>query len=502
MWYYLSGGGGVMKLSRMTEHLNCDFMGKDLKITGLKYDSRLVKPGDLFFAVPGFKVDGHDYVVKAIENGAVAVVVESVQKIDPSITQIVVQDSREALGIMATTFYGFPSQNLRMIGVTGTNGKTTTTYLIKAILEEAGYKVGLIGTNQNLICDQVIPSKRTTPESLDLQHLLAEMVMAEVDYVVMEVSSHALELKRTVGVEYDVAVFTNLTQDHLDFHKDFSHYFAAKAKLFNKLNYQATKKRKTAIINLDDPYGLQMMANSGAPVYSYGVEQFTQINGTDLEIGGKGLSFRLVTPCGGVQLDLNLTGKFNIYNSLAACACCLAEGVSLRQIKAGLQGVSGVTGRFELVDQGQNFTVIVDYAHTPDGMENVLTTAKSFADNKVICVFGAGGDRDRRKRPLMGEVAARYSNYIIITSDNPRSEDPQLIAKEIEKGILAVAPEFNYDVIVNRGKAIKQAIRSAEPGDVIIICGKGHETYQEFKDEIIDFDDRQVATAALKELLN
>ena len=326
------------------------------------------------------------------------------------------------------------------------------------------------------------------------------MVIAEVDYVVMEVSSHALQLKRTAGVEYDLAVFTNLSQDHLDFHHDLSQYFNAKSLLFKDLNYR-NKKKKVAIINFDDPYGTAMAAKSSAPVYSYGIEQPSQIHAQDLEIGSQGLSYRLVTPIGEVQLKLNLTGKFNVYNSLAACACALAEGVSLTQIKAGLQKIPGVAGRFELINQGQDFTVIVDYAHTPDGMENVLNTARALAKNRVICVFGAGGDRDRQKRPLMGEVAAKFSDYIILTADNPRSEDPLAIAKEIETGILKAAPDLDYRINVDRGQAIKQAIALGQPGDVIIICGKGHETYQEFHDKIIEFDDRQVAIQALKELM-
>jgi len=490
----------VSKLSQITKGIDCQIVGSDLKVAGLKYDSRQVEAGDLFFAIPGFKVDGHHFINDAISKGAVAIVVEELQPIKENITQVIVKDSREAMGLIAANFYGNPANKLKMIGITGTNGKTTTTYLIKGILEEAGYRVGLIGTNQNVIGDRVIPSQRTTPESLDLQSLLAEMVIAEVDYVVMEVSSHALQLKRTAGVEYDLAVFTNLSQDHLDFHHDLSQYFNAKSLLFKDLNYR-NKKKKVAIINFDDPYGTAMAAKSSAPVYSYGIEQPSQIHAQDLEIGSQGLSYRLVTPIGEVQLKLNLTGKFNVYNSLAACACALAEGVSLTQIKAGLQKIPGVAGRFELINQGQDFTVIVDYAHTPDGMENVLNTARALAKNRVICVFGAGGDRDRQKRPLMGEVAAKFSDYIILTADNPRSEDPLAIAKEIETGILKAAPDLDYRINVDRGQAIKQAIALGQPGDVIIICGKGHETYQEFHDKIIEFDDRQVAIQALKELM-
>jgi len=486
-----------MRISQLVANLECEVIGPDCDVQGLQYDSRLIQPGELFFAIRGFKVDGHEFVQHAVDRGAVAVVVEEQQSLSQSITQIIVSDSRVAMGEMAAAYYGYPGDHLRVIGITGTNGKTTTTYLIKAILQQAGYKVGLIGTIQNLIGTEVIPAKRTTPESLDLQRLLAEMVAKQVDYVVMEVSSHALELKRTAGLEFDIGVFTNLTQDHLDFHHDFSHYFQAKSRLFTDLARRQCKTRKAAVINFDDSFGLQMAAQSSAPVYSYGVNQYSQFHADNIAVTPKGVKYDLVTPLGSVALSLQLTGKFNIYNSLAASAACFAEGVSLQDIKIGLESVSGVPGRFELVNEGQDFTVLVDYAHTPDSMANVLQTARNLTSQRVIVVFGAGGDRDRTKRPLMGEVAARYSDYAVITSDNPRSEDPEQICRDIEQGI---PHGFAYTTIINRSQAIEYAIRLAKPGDVVIIAGKGHETYQEFADRTIAFDDRAEARRVLKEL--
>lgn len=492
-----------MRILQLVQNLKCEILGPNSSVTGLSYDSRLVKKGEVFFAIPGLKFDGHDYVEEAVKNGAVAVVVEKIQSVTSDITQIVVENTRVAMGEMAAAYYQYPSRKLKVIGITGTNGKTTTSYLVRAVLQAAGYKVGLIGTIGNLVGDKIIPSKRTTPESLDLQRLLAEMVDKDVEYVVMEVSSHALELYRTSGLEFDIAVFTNLTQDHLDFHNSFAQYFAAKAKLFSNLVKQHTKSGKIAIINFDDQYGMKMAAQSSAPIYSYGINQHANFSAWDIKVGNRGVKYRLVTPFGQTQLNLNLTGRFNVYNSLAAAAACLAEHISLDYVKAGLEQVTGVSGRFELVDQGQDFIVIVDYAHTPDSLANVLQTARSLSTNHVITVFGAGGDRDQAKRPLMGQAAARFSDYIIITSDNPRSEEPMLICRQIEQGIAAESREdLTYEIEINRRTAINSAIRLAKTGDVVIIAGKGHETYQEFANHTEAFDDRKEAERALKELLS
>ena len=493
----------MVQISQLITNLDCEMVGGDQEISGLSYDSRKIKPGELFFAIRGFKTDGHKYIEEAISNGAVAVVVEEIQDLDPAIAQILVPDTRAAMGKMAAAYFNYPSRRLRVVGVTGTNGKTTTTYLIKSILEQAGYTVGLIGTVQAMIGSSVIPAQRTTPESVDLQAMLAEMVVHNLDYVVMEVSSHALDLNRTVGLEFDTAVFTNLTQDHLDFHQDFEHYFQAKFKLFAGLMQEQTKEGKVSIVNVDDPYGLKIASRSSAPVYSYGIQQQAQFRACEINVGSRGVKYRLLTPLGDLHLDLNLTGQFNVYNTLAACAAGFAAGAGLSDIKAGLERVGGVPGRFELIDMGQDFAVIIDYAHTPDSLGNILETARGFAKNRVITVFGAGGDRDRSKRPLMGRVTAELSDYVILTADNPRSEDPVQICREIERGILPIMGQkasFGYVIEPSRSKAIEMAIRAAKAGDVVIIAGKGHETYQEFADGKIDFDDRAEARRVLKEL--
>lgn len=489
-----------MWISQLTHEVECEVVGKDRNITGLTYDSRLIKPGDLFFAIRGYRFDGHKYIDDAIEKGASAVVVEKIQQCISGVTQILVNDSRCAMGELAAAYYDYPARKIRIIAITGTNGKTTTTYLLKSILEQAGYKVGLIGTIQNLIEENIIPAQRTTPESLDLQKLLNQMVARKIHYAVMEVSSHALELSRTAGLEFDTAIYTNLTQDHLDFHENIEQYFAAKAKLFSGLAHNTTKSTKTAIINYDDKFGLRMASKSSAPVYSYGIDQHAQVHARDLEVSGKGVRYRLVTPFGAVRLSLNLTGKFNVYNSMAASAAALAEGIKLSSIKAGLEQIGGVSGRFELIDQGQDFALIIDYAHSPDSLTNVLQTARSLSTNRVISVFGAGGDRDKDKRPLMGKAAAEYSDLIILTSDNPRSENPTSICHDIERGIEATNKNIHYEIEISRSKAISRALQLARSGDVVVVAGKGHETYQEFADRTIEFDDRLEALRALKEL--
>lgn len=481
-----------MRLSELFKDVDHRLVGDDIEIADIAYDSRRVRSGTLFAAISGLRFDGHEFVSDAIEHGATAVLVErELPGLD--VPQIVVRNTREVLGTAAAAFYGHPARKMRIIGVTGTNGKTTTTYMIKSILEEAGKKVGIIGTIETLVGDRSIESDRTTPESLDLQRILAEMVAAQTDYVVMEVSSHALELHRTAGITFHAGVFTNLSQDHLDFHKTLDEYCRSKAKLFRNL-------ADFAVVNFDDPRGLVMAAGSTRPVYSYGVEQTVQIRGTHITVGSKGVSYSMETPWGSVDLELYMTGRFNVYNSLAAAAVCLGEGVELETVKRGLENLRGVPGRFEVVDEGQPFGVIVDYAHTPDGLENILRTARSMTEGRVIVVFGAGGDRDRSKRPLMGDVAARLADEIIITSDNPRSEEPQDICSAILEGVLSVNRGSHYTIEVDRRSAIRAALTRAKPQDIVIIAGKGHETYQEVQGVRRHFDDREEARKALKEL--
>ncbi|MBP2635133.1 MAG: murE [Firmicutes bacterium] len=478
----------------------------DKTIEAVAHDSRKVVPGTLFFCVSGVHVDGHDYIADAAKRGAIAVVVEKdVPDTGDNITVIKVADTRAAMQLMVPYFYDYPGHKLRMIGVTGTNGKTTTTYLIRDILRKAGYKTGLIGTIQTLIDDKALPIKNTTPDVIELQSTLAEMVNSGMNYVIMEVSSHALALNRVAGCEFDTGVFTNMTQDHLDFHQTFENYIDAKAALFRSLtNPNNTKTGKTAVINLDDNAGAIMAKNTACPVISYSAQGKGVLSASDVNVKENGSSFQITGPFGTIDLSLTITGMFNVYNVLAAIGVALSEGVAPDVIKEALESFTSVPGRFELVQAGQPFTVIVDYAHTPDGLENVLKTAKQFAQGKIIVVFGCGGDRDRTKRPIMGRIAVQYGDLVLATSDNPRSEDPQKILVDVEVGIKeALNGETKgkqYEVIADRRQAISRAISLAKPQDVILIAGKGHETYQILHDRTIDFDDRQVAREVIKEM--
>ncbi|MDI6870243.1 MAG: UDP-N-acetylmuramoyl-L-alanyl-D-glutamate--2,6-diaminopimelate ligase [Bacillota bacterium] len=469
-----------------------------VEVGGLAYDSRRVKPGDVFVCIRGLRTDGHFYVREAVERGAVAVVAERDLPEPVQAPFVRVADTRQALGLMAARHYGHPSRSLRLIGVTGTNGKTTTTYLVKSILETAGHKVGLIGTIRNLAGQEEIPTERTTPESLDLQALLAHMRDVGCTYVVMEVSSHAVELKRIAGAEFDVGLFTNLTQDHLDFHGTFEAYRAAKGKFFTGLGHSSKPGPRWAIINADDPSAEYFIRVSTVPVMTYGLARGCRVRAEDVRLSPTGLGYRLVAPEGVADLALHLSGEFNVYNSLAAAAAGLAERCPLNVVKQGLEAVAGVPGRFEVVDLGQPFAVVVDYAHTPDGLENLLRAAESVSRGRKILVFGCGGDRDRGKRPLMGEIAGKLADYTIVTSDNPRSEDPAAICAEVVAGVARTAPGPEaYRVLVDRRKAIQHAVEVARPGDVVLLAGKGHETYQIFADRTIHFDDREAAREAL-----
>lgn len=480
-----------MRLSEVMKHLPHRLVGEDIHISGIAYDSRKVEPGFLFAAVSGLKHDGHDFVSEAAAQGAAAVLVERVM--DTAVPQIVVEDTRAALGHVAAAFYGHPAKQLKVIGVTGTNGKTTTTYMVRSILEQAGKRVGLIGTIETVFNGQSQVSDRTTPESLDLQRILAEMATTGIEYVVMEVSSHALKLHRTNGMEFRVGIFTNLTQDHLDFHTSFEDYFESKAKLFDQVT-------GFAVLNYDDPKGQDLAARMSIPLISYGVDQAAEVHASNVEVDSKRTSYTLNTPWGSIPLEINLTGKFNVYNSLSAAAACLGAGFSLDEVKRGLEALQGVPGRFEVVDEGQPYAVIVDYAHTPDGLENILRTARSMTEGRVVVVFGAGGDRDRGKRPLMGKIAAQLADFVVITSDNPRSEDPRDICEDISAGAKQAACGAECVVEVDRRAAIRLALAEAEPGDIVLIAGKGHETYQEIRGVRTYFDDREEARLALKEL--
>lgn len=478
-------------------------------VTGVQYDSRRVRPGDLFACLKGLREDGHDYAPEAVERGAAAVLAER-EIPNLGAPQVIVPESRLALALVAAAFFDHPSRKLRLFGVTGTNGKTTTTHLIKAILEAGGTKTGLLGTIHNLVGGQKLPARLTTPESVDLLAMLAQMVDAGARAAVMEASSHALALRRTAGCEFDVAVFTNLTQDHLDFHSTFTDYLEAKSRLFAELSdppiglsagpgsAPAWKRQKWAVVNMDDPHAARLARSATAPVVTYGIDHDADCVAHSLEIRPDGVRYAAHTPAGEIPLALRLTGRFNVYNSLAAVAVGVQEGVPLERIRAALEAVPGVAGRFEPVRRGQPFSVVIDYAHTPDGLENVLRTAREVCEGRLIAVFGCGGDRDRTKRPVMGQIAARYADRVIITSDNPRSEEPAPICREIEAGVRegGLGPDA-YEVIIERREAIDRAIGIAQPGDLVLIAGKGHEPYQIFRDRTIHFDDREEATRAL-----
>ena len=476
----------------------------DLSIEVIAHDSRQVVPGTLFVCVSGFKTDGHNYIMQAYNQGATAVIVEkTVEDIPQGLTVITVPDTREAIKGITPYFFDYPSRKLRMIGVTGTNGKTTTTYLLKSILQEAGYQVGIIGTIQNSIGNRIVPSKNTTPDVIDLQQLLAEMVESHMDYVVMEVSSHALALERVAGCEFDVGIFTNMTRDHLDFHVTFENYLAAKAKLFESLSAADNQKQnKTAIVNADDEAGTAILDHTACTAITYGIHADAGLTAKNADIQATGATFDIVGSFGTMDLTLKITGFFNVYNVLSAVGAALAEGIKPAVIKNALEKFQSVPGRFELVNAGQCFSVIVDYAHTPDGLENILQTAQQIAQKRIIVVFGCGGDRDRTKRPIMGKLAASYGDIVIATSDNPRSEDPDLILAEIEAGIQeGLTTGKLYEKISDRRQAIGRALQLAEKDDIVIIAGKGHEDYQILSDRTISFDDKEVVKEIIREMI-
>lgn len=468
-------------------------------ITGIQHDSRQVEAGDLFCAIPGFRTDGHLYCQEAAMRGCAAFLVEREEALPAGSVGIVVDNARMALARASDVFYGHPSGRLWMVGVTGTNGKTTTTHLIRAVLEGSDVACGLTGTLHTLIGPQTLQVVRTTPEAPDLQRILRHMADRGMRAAVMEVSSHALALARVDGVDYDVAVFTNLSQDHLDFHKDFESYFRAKALLFERLHRGADKGPKAAVINGDDAYAERLMALIRVPCVTYGLAENMDIRATQLEITSRGVQFIAHFP-GDVHqaVSFRMPGRFNVLNALAAMTVGFVYGLAPKVMAEALAQYPGVPGRFERIDEGQPFTVIVDYAHTPDGLANALSTAREFALGKIGVVFGAGGDRDRGKRAMMGEVAGRLADWTVLTADNPRSEDPVEIIHQIEGGMRQVGG--NWQVELDRKRAVRLAVMKSQPGDVVLIVGKGHETYQIYRDGTIHFDDREVARQVLREL--
>jgi UDP-N-acetylmuramoyl-L-alanyl-D-glutamate--2,6-diaminopimelate ligase len=468
----------------------------DRAVESIAYDSRRVQKNGLFVALRGEKTDGHQFIEQAIERGASVIVTEREEK-QPRVTDLVVDDTRTAMADLAAAFYGWPAAKLKMAAVTGTNGKTTTTFLIKHICEKAGLRCGLIGTVRYEIGERILPATRTTPESLDLQELLAQMTNAGCRAAAMEVSSHALALERTRGLEWDVAVFTNLTQDHLDFHGTMENYFESKAKLFTQLAGQEKKQKPVAVVNIDDRYGEQLLGkiDKNISVVTFGMSARADFRASNYRMEFGGTSYQLDARGKSYLVRVPLIGRFNVANSLAALAAANALGLSLRETVLSLGKSPQVPGRLEAVPAKRQFQVFVDYAHTPDALLNVLKTLRELQPRQLIVVFGCGGDRDRQKRPLMGEVVDRHADFAIITSDNPRKEDPDAIIAEVEKGFHGK----NYEKIADRTVAIKRAIELAQPRDIVLIAGKGHENYQEFADNTVPFDDIQVARRALED---
>lgn len=472
----------------------------DTEIIGLTADSREVKPGACFIALRGLTVDGHQYIPQALERGAAAIVTEEDVNVDAAVIRV--PDTRRALAVLAATFFRHPTKELKVIGITGTNGKTTTAHLIRHILQDAGKTTGLIGTIGMKIGEESYPVKNTTPDVLQLQRSFRRMLETGCSHAVIEVSSHALHQGRTWGIRCKTGVFTNLTQDHLDYHRDMDHYRAAKGLLFSHLGNDTEdrwEEQPLAVLNRDDEASAYFAGITPAQVLTYGIEREADVRARDIRMYAGGTRFVLDTPVGDTVVELKMMGTFSVYNALAAAAVTLGEGVPLEVIRRSLEKIRGVDGRLEPVDAGQAFTVLVDYAHTPDSLQNVLTTIREFAQGSVLCVVGCGGDRDRSKRPIMAEIAARLSDRVVITSDNPRTEDPDRIIADMLEGVKTY-PTDRVEAVRDRREAIDRAVRAAQPGDVVLIAGKGHETYQEIDGVRYDFDDRLVATDAIQRM--
>ncbi|MDP2872632.1 MAG: UDP-N-acetylmuramoyl-L-alanyl-D-glutamate--2,6-diaminopimelate ligase [Bacillota bacterium] len=475
-------------------------------VVNLDYDSRRVGPGSLFFALRGLISDGHEYVPQAVQRGAVAVCAEHEVALPDGVALLLSPDTRASMALMAAAFFGHPSVSLGVVGVTGTKGKTTTTHLIRAIFEAAGRRTGLVGTVHNVIGGMPETVVHTTPEAPELHSMFRRMVSAGDTHVVMEVSSHALEFRRVAGTAYDIGVLTNMSHDHLDLHKTFDNYVTAKAKLFMMLGAppagkgDAGRGLRAAVVNGDDPVAPSMRRATPAdvPYVTFGHGPGCDLRALDVDLGPAGASFTAAYGQRRLPISLRLPGRFNVQNAMAALTVGLVSGCDPETCVAALSGMDGVPGRFERVDAGQPFAVIVDYAHSPDSLENVLVTARELTTGRLMVVFGCGGDRDRTKRPVMGRIAAERADEVLVTSDNPRSEDPDAIIAEIVAGFMP-GMAGRWRVVADRAAAIRAAIETAGPGDMVVIAGKGHETYQILGPDTIHFDDREVARQALLE---
>ncbi len=484
-----------MLLSELINGLDIVGMHGDaeIDIKGIAYDSRKVKEGYLFVCIEGTVTDGHKFIPGALENKARALLVSKGVDVPEGVTVVRTDDTRYGLAYVSDKFFGHPSGALNLVGVTGTKGKTTTTYMIKSILEKSGQKTGLIGTVEKLIGNEVIYMDRTTPESYDLQSLFNDMVAKNIDTAVMEVSSQGLKLHRVSCCDFDIGIFTNISRAHIGprEHTSFEDYLESKIKLFSMC--------KKGLVNIDSPHSEDVINGAKCEVLTFGINHDADIMAKDIVKHADSVEYNLVSPWYEGFVKVGVPGNFSVYNSLAAIGVCGLMGVSFDSIRAGLEKVN-VKGRVETVDIGKDYTVIIDYAHSPDSLENILVTVKDFAKGRVICLFGCGGDRDRMMRPMMGEISGRLADYTIITSDNPRTENPEDIVKDIEEGIKKT--DGKYCIIVNRRDAIKHALEIARKDDVIILAGKGHETYQTFKDKTIHFDEREIVRELIKELDN
>lgn len=474
-----------MKLSELLEGVDItqSMVSGEIQIGEVRYDSRAVQPGDLFVAIRGLETDGHKYIASALQKGAVAIVCEEAPAGAPA---VVTPSARRALAQIGANRFGHPAEKLCMVGVTGTNGKTTVTHLIKHILETEGIKVGLIGTNQNLIGDEIIPSERTTPESYELHALLRQMVDAGCTHAVMEVSSHSLALDRVYGIRFAVGVFTNLSQDHLDFHHTMEEYRKTKAALFTVCD--------KGVINIDDPVGQVMLLGAACPVETFSArEDSAGITAKDIRLRADRVDFVASADEGIARVHLGIPGQFSVFNALAALSVCRVLGVPLARAAKAIGTAQGVKGRVEVVPTDTDYTVLIDYAHSPDGVENVLRAVRGFTQGRVIALFGCGGDRDRTKRPKMGDIAARLADFCIVTSDNPRTEEPEAIVADIIAGMQD--SKTPREVIVSRPDAIRFALQMAQAGDTLVLMGKGHETYQEINHVKHHLDEREIIAA-------
>jgi len=463
----------------------------DFEVKGVSCNSKQVSANFVFVAINGAKDNGNKFIDEAIKRGAKLIISQAKDHRSKTRDFLVVKDARKALGKLANEFYGRPSRRIKVIGVTGTNGKTTITYLIEAILKKAKFNPAVIGTINYRFNDKIITSKNTTPGPLDIQSMLSQMLKYRVTHCIMEVSSHALDQDRAEGINFHSAIFTNLTQDHLDYHKTINNYFKSKLKLFKNLSSNAY-----AIINNDDSYSSKIKKATLAKVITYGIKRKAQIMAEEISFNSAETVFVLVTPKARIKLKTKLIGLHNVYNVLAAASWAWAADLKMNTIKSALEEFSSVPGRLERVGQSGNFSIFVDYAHTEDALKNILQALRPIAEKKIIVVFGCGGERDKGKRPKMGNIVSRLADYAIITSDNPRSEDPRDIIEDIKRGI----ERDNYCVVPERLQAINKSLLMAQKGDIVVVAGKGHENYQVLKDKIVHFDDRQVIKECLKSL--